>query len=583
MNKYSIEKNVQVIIRLMKAHGIKKVVASPGSTNVCLVYSMQNDPYFEMFSSVDERSAAYMACGIAAETEEPVAITCTEATASRNYLPGLTEAFYRKLPVLAITATNESTHVGQNYPQMIDRSVLPRDVAKKSVHVPILEENPKKWRGYVNLLNDAMTELTRHGCGPVHIEYETRYSGDYSVQELPDVNVTHRIMMNDEFPNIKLGKIAIYVGAHKRWSAPLVEAVDSFCEKYNAVVLCDHIANYPGNYGIFHTLLTCQMNYQYPCAQIDTVIYIGEVSSAYEKKLQLKNVWRVSPDGEYRNMLQKYGGKLQYVFEMEEDVFFSHYASLKNDGQPMTYFNEWLGCLNEIRPLVPELPLSNLWVAQQLAPVLPKDCELFMAIENTLRSWNYFETDKSIEGYCNTGGFGIDGGMSTMIGASLASPDKLFFFVTGDLAFFYDMNVMGNRHIGNNVRILVINNGIGQQFKNPGYAAQFLGNQVDTFVAAKGHYGNKSENLLKHYSEDLGYEYMSAGNKEEFLSHLSRFVDTKAHTRMMLEVFTDTENESNALSSIQSIMESKDAGIKSAIISVIGDKGVKAVKKFLKH
>ena len=107
--KYSVEKNVQLLLSLLKAHNIKRVVASPGSTNVCLVTSFQNDSDFEVYSSVDERSAAYMACGMAVETGEPVVLTCTEATASRNYLSALTEAFYRKIPILAITATNEIT------------------------------------------------------------------------------------------------------------------------------------------------------------------------------------------------------------------------------------------------------------------------------------------------------------------------------------------------------------------------------------------------------------------------------------------------------------------------------------------
>lgn len=582
-NKYSVEKNVQLIISLMKSHGIKKVVASPGSTNVCLVYSLQNDPFFEMYSSVDERSAAYLACGMAAETGEPVAITCTEATASRNYMSGLTEAFYRKLPVLAITATNEITHVGQNYPQMIDRSTLPKDIAKKSVFIPFLTDNAKKERGYVNLLNDAMSELTRHGCGPVHIEYETRYSKDYTIQYLPDVNVTHRITGNNDFPQEPSGNIAIYVGAHKRWPESLVNAVDEFCEKYNAVVLCDKITNYPGRFGVYHTLMTSQLSYFYTCAEIDTLIYLGEVSSAYEKKLKLKYVWRVSPDGEFRNMMQKYGGKLQYVFEMEEELFFSYYARLKNMKMECCYLKEWRNNLSELQKQIPELPLSNLWIAQHLSPYLPKGCRLYLAIENTLRAWNYFETDKSIEGYCNTGGFGIDGGMSTMIGASLASPNTLFFFVTGDLAFFYDMNVMGNRHVGNNVRILLINNGIGQQFKNPGHAAQFIGKEADPFVAAAGHWGNKSKDLVKHYSEDLGYDYLTASTKEEFNQAYAHFVDPTVNKRMMFEVFTNSEEETEALKTIQSLKISSETSLKGAVKSVIGEKGVKTVKKLFNH
>ena len=101
---YTDERNVQIVISLLKQHGIHRVIASPGTTNMTFVGSIQNDPYFQIWSSVDERSAAYLACGMASETGEPVVLSCTGATASRNYMPGLTEAYYRKLPVLAITS-----------------------------------------------------------------------------------------------------------------------------------------------------------------------------------------------------------------------------------------------------------------------------------------------------------------------------------------------------------------------------------------------------------------------------------------------------------------------------------------------
>ena len=125
---YSAERNVQILIALMKVHGIKKIVISPGATNICFVASVQQDPYFELYSSVDERSAAYIACGMAAESGECVAISCTGATASRNYMPGLTEAFYRKLPILAITSTKSLGMIGQNIDQVIDRTQIPNDI-----------------------------------------------------------------------------------------------------------------------------------------------------------------------------------------------------------------------------------------------------------------------------------------------------------------------------------------------------------------------------------------------------------------------------------------------------------------------
>ena len=100
---YTDNKNQQILIALLKAYNIHKVIASPGGTNPALLMSLQMDGSFEMYSCVDERSAAYMACGLAEESGEPVIICCTGATASRNYMSALTEAFYRKIPIIVIT------------------------------------------------------------------------------------------------------------------------------------------------------------------------------------------------------------------------------------------------------------------------------------------------------------------------------------------------------------------------------------------------------------------------------------------------------------------------------------------------
>lgn len=103
---YTTDRSTQMVLSVLKAYGIKKIVVSPGTTNMAFVASAQSDPCFEMYSSVDERSAAYIACGLSQESGEAVVISCTGATASRDYMPGLTEAYYRKLPVLAITGSH---------------------------------------------------------------------------------------------------------------------------------------------------------------------------------------------------------------------------------------------------------------------------------------------------------------------------------------------------------------------------------------------------------------------------------------------------------------------------------------------
>ena len=135
---YSKERNTQIVISLLKAHGIRKIIASPGATNIGFVASVQIDSYFEVYSCVDERSAAYMACGMAAESGEPVVISCTGATSSRNYMPGLTEAFYRKLPILAITSSRGENLIGHLKPQVTDRENLPSDIVVEHVTAPLV-------------------------------------------------------------------------------------------------------------------------------------------------------------------------------------------------------------------------------------------------------------------------------------------------------------------------------------------------------------------------------------------------------------------------------------------------------------
>lgn len=577
---YTVEKNAQILISLMKKHGVRKVVASPGATNVCFVASIQQDPYFEVYSSVDERSAAYIACGLAEESGEAVALSCTGATASRNYVSGLTEAYYRKIPILAITSTQFTGRVGHNIPQVIDRSASMNDIQRLSVELPVIYSAEEEWLCCVKA-NEALLELKHHGGGPVHINLTTTYSNEYSCKELPEARFIDRICVNDTFPKLSGEKIAIIVGAHSKWEDRLTKLVDKFCEKYNAVVLYDHTSNYTGNYGVLANLITNQELYRPDCQSMDVLIHLGNVSGAY-MTLYPDKVWRVNPDGEICDTFKK----LEYVFEMKEEAFFNYYVThAPNSSKNVTYAEEWKKEREKILSKIPDLPFSNIWIAQQISKELPENSVLHLAILNSLRSWNLFDIAKSIRGYSNTGGFGIDGCVSSLIGASLANPEILYFGVIGDLAFFYDLNSIGNRHIGNNVRLLIINNGKGTEFRNYNHNAAKFGNDADKYIAAAGHFGNKSSVLLKHYAEDLGFKYCSASTKEEFLSNIEFFVSNKHYDQPILfEVFTSSENESDALKLVSRIDmgENQQTNVAKKIVkTILGESGVKTIKKII--
>ncbi len=573
---YTSEKHTQMLIALLKAHGVRKIVASPGATNICLIASLQNDPYFEIYSSVDERSAAYIACGLAAESGEPVALSCTGATASRNYIPGLTEAYYRKLPILAITSTQDEGRIGQNIAQVIDRRAVLNDMVKLSVQASPVHSDEEKWALNIQL-NRALLELRHHGGGPVHINLTSTYSTDFSIRELPNARVIRRICYGEEFPPIPEGKIAVFIGAHLCWNDELTAAVDRFCESYNGVVLCDHTSNYHGNYRMLANLVTDQSQYRSPCMLVDLLIDIGDVSGAYMSCLA-KQVWRVNPDGELRDRFKK----LSYVFEMQERDFFEIYAAEQTEVSYNSYYNEWIAERKRIEKKIPTLPFSNIWVAQQTAARIPDHSILYLGILNTLRSWNFFEILPNVMCYSNTGGFGIDGGISTLLGLSLANRNKLCFGVVGDLGFFYDMNALGNRHIGSNLRIMLINNGRGTEFRNYNHQAARFGEAADPYMAAAGHYGAKSTELVKNYAMNLGYEYMSAATKDDFFACAERFLISEVTERpMVFEIFTDSQCESDALEIMKNLEISISGSAKQIAKKVLGDKGTKIVKGIL--
>lgn len=574
---YTSEKNTQMLIALLKTHGIKKIIASPGTTNLCLVASFQADPFFEIISCVDERSAAYMACGMAAESGQPVVLSCTGATASRNYIPGLTEAFYRKLPVLAVTATQHVGRIGHHIPQVIDRANPLNDIVLYNTEIPTIHDKEDEW-AYGMMMNKAIIALTDHGGGPVHIDLTTTYSKEFSVKELPTVQVVNKFCAEDELPKLEGNRVAIFVGAHRSWPDRLIYAVDEFCEKYNAVVFCDHTSNYPGKYRLMFNLISGQDQYVSQNKSMDVLIHIGEISGAY-MDLYPDQVWRVNRDGESRDTFRT----LRYTFQMSEEFFFENY-NRKSEKRDTEYYR---ACMKEYRFLlgkIPDLPFSNAWVAKNLCDKLPENSVIHLGILNSLRSWNFFETSKSILGYANTGGFGIDGIASTLIGASLASPEKLFFCFLGDLAFFYDLNSIGNRYVGKNLRILVINNGIGTEFKNYSHPAARFGEAADLFMAASGHYGNKSLTLLRDYTRALGFKYLSASTKEEFVHETEEFVDANIGDKpIFFEVFTNSQDESNALKILNNLEISGSNLAKNMAKEILGEKGVSVLNRIIKR
>lgn len=584
---YTSEQNILLLIALLKKYNIRKVVASPGATNVTFVSSIQQDSFFEMYSCVDERSAGYMAVGLCEESSEPVLLSCTGATASRNYLPALTEAYYRKLPLIACTSAQDFHNIGHLIAQVINRNNPPSDVVLKSVNISSINNESDRWFAEIKL-NDVLEELFRRGGGPIHINLETKYSLDYSVKELPKVRKINRITnLTKDLPQLPQGKIGVFVGSHKKWTSEESFALENFAISNNAIVFVDHTSNYHGKNALNYSIKGSQeVHHNEP--SFDVIIHIGEVSGDYYTMRLMKNtkqVWRVNLDGEMRDTFKK----LSFVFEMTEQEFFERYSSntdLSSQNLPAnSFYEECMAEKNRLLSLIPDLPFSNIYIAQVLADKIPQNSVLHLGILNSLRAWNLFDLPKSVNVFSNVGGFGIDGCLSSMIGTSLVNKDRLYFGVFGDLATFYDLNVLANRHLGSNLRIMLINNGLGQEFKNYNHPGARFKEKTDDFIAAKGHNGKQSHLLMKHFTEDLGFEYLSASNKEEFSIAYPKFLNNRIGDKpLFFEVFTNSEEENEALYLIKHIEQPTDKekianSIKQTLKNTVGDKLINKIKK----
>lgn len=162
---------------------------------------------------MDERSAMYFAIGLQLQLNKPVATTCTSAQATRNYLPGLTEAFYKHVPILAITCSKHARYTNQECMQAPNQTSLPVDSVKRTYSLPYISNNADRIM-CERMINAAILELTHHRPGPVQLNIPVIDSERMSFieAELPDSRFIERFDTEQEW-NISLANKRIMVVA----------------------------------------------------------------------------------------------------------------------------------------------------------------------------------------------------------------------------------------------------------------------------------------------------------------------------------------------------------------------------------
>lgn len=569
---YTAQKNVQIIIALLKKYNIKYAVISPGGRNMPLSHSLEKDPFFKCYSVVDERSAAYFAIGISLENNAPVLLSCTSAQATRNYLPGMTEAYYRGIPLVVATADYKPSLIGQGTMQAIEQMSIPKDSAKISVQLPVVKDTDDA-NYCARLVNEALLELDHHGSGPVHIDFPTGDLWVGSVDTLPVVKKIDRYT-HSNYPALDSNKkIIVAIGEHQPFSELELKSIEVFAKRYNCIIYTNHLSNYHGLKSLNANLVFEGMDSNiFKNLRPDLIITIGDQNGDYslDNKLKISQSehWRVHEDGVIRDTY----GQLTNVFECTIAEFFTEYANRSKKIGSTSYYDTW-HTLTKTKIIPKDLPLSHAYIAYKLAPMLPKNSVLHLGILSSLRSWNYFDVDPTIACYSNVAAFGIDGCLSTFIGQSVAS-DKLNFLIIGDLSFFYDMNAMGIRHIKNNARVVLVNNNGGGEFRLYNHPANEFGDEANKHIAATGH--NASAEA---WVKSVGWDYIAIKTKSDLDKQIAKFTE-KSDKPIVMEVFTTMHDDSVG---VKKMIESNSRlSAQGVIYRKLDHRAKRAVKKILK-
>jgi len=589
---YSQLKSIQILVALLKKYGVRHVVISPGGSSRNLTRSIEDDSHFTCYSVIDERSAAFFGLGIAQSIREPVVILCTSGTAVCNYMSGVAEAFYQSVPLVVITADRHPYLLGQLETQKLDQVGIFGDMCKKSVTLPEVRDDDDFWYCQ-RLVNEALLELDHHGSGPVHINIPTfgfSQPDACVVEELPAVVAMRRILPDadteiwrskaEELGSYK--RILVVCGQNRPYPAEDVQQIKSFFERFNCVLSVEHLSNLSCEgtlitYPVTETISSAGFKELLP----DLVISLGDNFVAGNLKNQLRR-----NRGQFEHWLIDEKGLVKDVFKGLSTIFectpFAFFKAM-NDHAPeqakndRSYFRMWEAAREQVE--VPDFPFSNICVAQQFAKRLPANSILHLSILNSTRHMQFFSLADDIEVSSNIGALGIDGSMSTLVGHA-AMTDRLCFLLIGDLSFFYDMNSLGIRHLGGNIRILMVNNRGGGEFHFSSGGPKTYPN-IDEFISAR------HENSARGWVESLGFDYLTASDKEGFEEALDAFAQPSDRP-IFLEAFTDMAEDGEIVRQFYAAnAHGKDRAqmktvLQSASKKVLGDKVSQKAKNVYK-
>lgn len=533
-----LNNQVTILSKLCSEFGIKHAVICPGSRSAPLVFAFNRHTSFKTYTVIDERSAAYIALGMAQQLQTPVALICTSGTAAVNFYPAIAEAFYQKIPLVILTADRPSELINQQDGQMINQINLFGSHVRASMQF----SNQSTPIEVQHVLEKSISPV----LGPVHINVpltEPLYENLLYETELTPPQIT-----KDKKTEIDINKLNQAIGGSNKKLILIGQllpdqALNKVLIELQAkgfVILADVVSNQHENIWLkqFDFIIAQATKETLQTLEPDLIISLGGPVLSKALKLWLKQQqpafhFRIQQD---ETLVNTYNNVTDYIFADHVLVL----NSINNLTLTVnnTYSETWQKFEQKSNSLTKQFTLDNTTIFNELVAVntvinkLPSASQLHVANSTSIRYVSYLGLpQKNLTVFCNRGTSGIDGCNSTTIGAAVLN-DKITTLITGDLAFFYDRNAFWNNYVSNNLRIVLLNNsggGIFNLIDGPGGTAE-----LEQFFLTKHHL--KAKNL----AADFGLIYENCTSQNELDNVLKTFFEPST-TAKILELSFDME------------------------------------------
>ena len=488
--------------------GVRHAVFSPGSRSTTLAMLFQSHGGFHTYMNIDERSAGFMALGIAKAQGEPAVLVCTSGSALTHYGPAVVEAKHSGVPMIILSADRPYTLQQVGAPQTIDQQKYFGTAVNYYEELSVPSEShyytyPRQ------VARRAYLKAHDHKLGPVHINVPLfeplvpNREEEYFKQGRSAKSF--RLVKHQEIASLASlldGKRVLILGG------PTVtnpKAVVDFADRIGAVVIGDPLSNlrqYEGVSSTYDAFLAHHERWEE--LRPDVVIQLGQIPVSKRIQQWMETLTdidyiTVSPNADVVNpsltttihvmasvdvfVTEVYRGlSLQQgldtiIYEISEQKDNCIHRDLDTNsvcsGQlaaDSSYVQMWQQIESNSREQLDKVQEEpNLFEGRtihMLQHIMPDEGQLLVANSMSIRDMDYFWATGRSQAmvYGNRGTNGIDGTVSTALG--LSTNGKPTVMLTGDLSFFHDMNglAIGKTH-GMNLTIILHNNDGGGIFQ----------------------------------------------------------------------------------------------------------------------